>query len=360
MSLFINNSPAFSSVFQADSEILNRPHDVTLDALRIVSTLMVLLIHISGKGFAAINVPHWWAVNVYESISRICVPIFFMITGALLLSRSHDVKTTLKRAWRIVFVLLAWSFLFFGYFWLRGWEVKDWVFSLLKAPVAGHFWYLYTLIPAYFIIPVLPSFFRGSTLGMKYLVVAVWFIAASILPFVTKLLGKPVLGIDTAIFYIYPGYFLAGAVIYHHGVITPIKASLSFAVWLLATSLTAFFTWRYSKDAAVNTELFYEYFSPLVVLAAFSAFIWIRSLSSYVVGSFHCLRRLLSFLGGLSFGVYLLHPMIIWELENRGYNWNFTNPWVAIILLLLVVSLISGFIVFFIKKVPFIRAIVPG
>lgn len=81
-------------------------HDVSLDVLRIVATLMVILIHTSGKGFAGL-IPHWWAVNTYESVSRVCVPIFFMITGALLLPRSHNIRSVIKRSWRIAFVLIA-------------------------------------------------------------------------------------------------------------------------------------------------------------------------------------------------------------------------------------------------------------
>jgi peptidoglycan/LPS O-acetylase OafA/YrhL len=76
----------------------------------------------------------------------------------------------------------------------------------------------------------------------------------------------------------------------------------------------------------------------------------------------HCTgaRNVIVFLGGLSFGVYLIHPMIIWEFENDGYGRNFINPWMAIPSLMIGVALISGLITYIIKKTPILRAIVPG
>ena len=48
----------------------------------------------------------WGSWSAY-SVSRVCVPIFFMITGALLLPRSHNIRSVIKRSWGIAFVLIA-------------------------------------------------------------------------------------------------------------------------------------------------------------------------------------------------------------------------------------------------------------
>jgi surface polysaccharide O-acyltransferase-like enzyme len=98
----------------ASARAVLHDHDVSVYVLRVVATLMVILINTSAKGFAGL-IPHWWAVNTCESVSRVFVPIFFMITGALLLPRSHNIRSVIKRSWRIAFVLLVWSLIFLVY-----------------------------------------------------------------------------------------------------------------------------------------------------------------------------------------------------------------------------------------------------
>jgi surface polysaccharide O-acyltransferase-like enzyme len=337
-----------------------KPHDSSLDGVRFTATLMVLLIHISGKGFAGL-IPHWWAVNTYESISRICVPLFFMTTGALLLPKPQAIVGVLKRAWRIIFVLVAWSFIYFVYLKFHGPVASNWLAAILREPVVGHFWYLYTLIPIYFLVPVLSAFFVSAPRRLQLGTLVVWFVVASAIPFVNRFAGRTIIGVDVSVFYIYPAYVLAGAYLYsiqkdNSRLMIPCLVLL----WALSTFLTAFFTWYFSKDAQVNTELYYEYFAPLVVVSTLCAFVSVRSITAGLVSLCPVLKKGLKMFGELSFGIYLIHPMIIWEFERRGFDWHFINPWLAIPCILLGVVTVSGAIILVIKKIPVIRSIVPG
>jgi surface polysaccharide O-acyltransferase-like enzyme len=333
-------------------------YDPSLDGIRLVATLMVLLIHISGKGFPAM-VDHWWAVNVYESVSRICVPLFFMLTGALLLPRKNTVTNVLARVWRVSLALFAWSFIYLIYYKAKGVEFDGWLLLILKKPVAGHLWYLYTLIGAYFFIPVLSSFFVNSSVRLQSLVLFVWFVASSLLPVANRFADAPFFGIDLSFFYIYPAYILAGALIYSHLKVTRGLLMLCFAFWGVSILLTALLTWYFFKGLQVNNETFYEYFSPFVVVGALSAFICIRCLSSYLCGFNGFVRKAIVFFGSSSFGVYLVHPLIIWTFENHGVDWHFINPWLAIPLMLAGVFSVSVFMVMCIKSIPYIRGIIP-
>lgn len=334
-------------------------HDSSLDGIRLIATLMVLLIHISGKGFAAL-IAHWWAVNTYESISRICVPLFFMLTGALLLPRTHSLIGVAKRAWRIIYVLFVWSFIYLFYLTFYGPVASNWFAAVLRAPIVGHFWYLYTLIPVYFLIPVLGAFFTTASKSLQLGTLAVWLLVASLVPFINRFAGKPVIAIDVAVFYIYPAYVFAGAYLYKFKKTSLRRVAFYIALWGTTTVLTAFFTWYFSKDANVNTELYYEYFSPLVVISTLCAFVAIRALTAKLVEFHSFFKDGLKFFGELSFGIYLIHPMIIWEFERLGFDWHFINPWLAIPCVLLGVVTVSGTIVWVMKKIPLVRMIVPG
>ena len=61
---------------------------VYMDWLRVLATIAVVTIHVSA-GYVSVldanNASRWMAGNLFESISRASVPIFVMISGALLL-----------------------------------------------------------------------------------------------------------------------------------------------------------------------------------------------------------------------------------------------------------------------------------
>ena len=119
-------------------------------------------------------------------------------------------------------------------------------------------------------------------------------------------------------------------------------------------------TWYYSKKAATNTELFYEYFAPFVVATAVCLFCIVRYLAQRLVARYPRSRGGMIFLGNLTFGIYLMHPMVIWELHHKGLAWNFINPWLAIPTVMVVVFVICGLITYIIRKTPVVRAIIPG
>lgn len=358
-----NNAAA--AVRPTQPSLAIKGHDPSLDALRIVAMLMVILIHTSGKGFPNLS-DHWWAVNTYESLSRACVPIFFMITGALLLPRSHTVKNVLQRSWRIAFVLVAWSVIFLLYGRYKAASLPDlamlraWVGEILRGPVMGHLWYLYSLIAAYFFIPVLAGFFKTTEVRLQALVLCVWFIGGSLLPFLNRTHGDLKLGIDIQFFYIYPAYILAGALLYKHFHMNLNRFVVCSMVWVIATAGTAYFTWHHSVKAQAGIESYYEYFAPLVVIATLALFCAVRYIGAWIADRSAQAGKVMMFLGGLTFGVYLIHPMIILEFEGHGYGWNYTNPWLAIPSVMFGVAVVSGLITYVIKKVPYLRALIPG
>lgn len=68
-----------------------------LDLLRIISALAVIVIHLASDRlvFSTPNSFEWQSLNLLNSISRFCVPVFVMISGALFLEKKyHYYKVT--------------------------------------------------------------------------------------------------------------------------------------------------------------------------------------------------------------------------------------------------------------------------
>ena len=77
-----------------------REKNYNLEILRVIACLCVLLIHISNtysRGFEEISRSSYMFSLIINSVSRIAVPIFFMLSGALLIKANLDLKKCVKR-----------------------------------------------------------------------------------------------------------------------------------------------------------------------------------------------------------------------------------------------------------------------
>ncbi len=341
------------------SQVNKSGYDITIDGIRVVATFLVVAIHVSGKGFPLLHERHWWAVNLWESISRVSVPLFFMLTGALLLPRNHTISSILNRVWRVALPLLAWSLLYL--LWNKTWgsDRDNWLLEILKNPVAGHLWYLYTLIAIYLFMPVLASFYQHSTFQMQLFLLVFWLIGACVLPAAYVITKEGYVGLNLAIFHIYPGYVLAGAAFYSRCSTGRIAKAVSGLVWAVCTALIAYYTWRLSLDRKEMYEIFYEYFSPFVFVGSIAALVFLKGVFSALTNPAHIVFRAIRSLAPLTFGIYLVHPMVIWTLDMQGYDYRFTNPWIGIPALVATVTVISAALIFVIQKIPGLRMIAP-
>ncbi|EKG42922.1 hypothetical protein Pav013_0878 [Pseudomonas syringae pv. avellanae str. ISPaVe013] len=303
---------------------------------------------------------NWWAVNFYESISRAAVPLFFMVSGALLLTKETSARASLKRIWRVTLPLFVWSIVYLAWFQYTGTPFDDWVLRILRGPVVAHFWYLYTLIGAYLFLPVLIGFFKIENTSSTVLAMAGWFIGSSIVPLFYVLNQKGYLGVDWGFLPLYAGYIVAGGLIYHRVRSSDALVSLAAVTWAVCVSATALLTWQYSISVGHADETFYVYSSPFVVLAALSSFILLRALFNRVFLKSGRIRSFLIWAGKLNFGVYLVHVLVMFWFDINGISYNFTTPWLAIPLTSIAILTASGAMVYLLQKIPFVRQVVPA
>ena len=138
---------------------------VSLDLIRTVAALMVVMIHCSSpfvKSFETAS-REFVLGNFFDGISRAAVPLFVMTSGALLLDerREFSVKKFYgKNVKNLVLLLVFWSafyaVLYQVIFPLARGEAAD-VPELIHDFVFGHYhmWYLYMAVGLYLITPFL-------------------------------------------------------------------------------------------------------------------------------------------------------------------------------------------------------------
>lgn len=292
--------------------------------LRVFSAFAVVMLHVAAGFVGGIELSdlnygnrEWWAGNIYDSVTRWCVPLFVMISGYFLLNKDEPTSVFFKkRLNKILIPLIFWS-VFFSFWTVLALTIKGELPSapvvLAKAWVLGkpyfHLWYLFMIPFLYLVTPYLRMIFnRVSRNELLFLVC--FSLSLSILNTLSgnilsyfEMSAKVTLFTNSFLMYI--GYFCLGGYIAKYGVKQ--RNSFAFVALVLAWSVTIvgsyFFTPKY----------FYSYLSINTVIASVALFLLIQ---------WNCDRDFnLSGISKLSLGIYLVHPVFLDAVAFVGKDW---------------------------------------
>ena len=84
-----------------------------VDVLRVFAIAAVVIVHVSADiitEWSAVPRSCWWIANFYDSLARGAVPLFVMVSGALLLPKAESYRDFfVKRFQRIVIPFIVWT-----------------------------------------------------------------------------------------------------------------------------------------------------------------------------------------------------------------------------------------------------------
>ena len=140
------------------------------DLLRVLTTFAVVLLHTSTTWLALAEEgsAEWTALMAWDGLTRWCVPVFVLLSGAFLLdpNKPLTVRFLLRgRLPRILAALLAWGF-FYNLIYFRNAGVagvRNALLLTLRGQTEYHLWYLYMLLGLYLLTPVLRGLARGCS-----------------------------------------------------------------------------------------------------------------------------------------------------------------------------------------------------
>lgn len=341
------------------------------DIMRFVAILAVIMIHtsaifvISSDGTTADFV----LANVLDSLSRFSVPLFLMISGALMLNEKKEIdnKKIFRSAAGFFVLLVVWSIIYslydtvlLPYLSSSPISIKSAILSAIKG--YGHLWYLYVTVGLYLITPVLRLFVKlKNNKTVKYfliLSVAVCFatpfvntVVSVCLPgnsFVSQYVSKFELGFLTEyLTYYILGWYLSNIEIKKH---TRIWIYVAGAAGLIITVVG---THLFYHDSGAD---FYSYSMLNILAYSTSVFVFIFYLLKKKDLSKH--KKLLTAQSGLTFGVYLIHCIFISVFERLSTNLTATP--LKILIIFTGTAICSFASVFIISKIPLIRKLVRG
>ena len=165
-----------------------------LDLLKVIAMLCVCIYHFPAVGVAfSESMPVSVLVNrFFWGMNSVCVPLFMMVNGALLMNGRFDVKKHAVRWLKMVVGVYVWFLitLFAAHLYRNGaGYVAENAFSMVSAALflygydgitMNHLWFIQMLIALYIFVPLIKAAFDIADRNMHR---ALWFVCAALVFF---------------------------------------------------------------------------------------------------------------------------------------------------------------------------------
>lgn len=330
-------------------------HVVWLDLVRFIAMYAVVCCHSTDPfnfypGIPPDNIDNikFWG-SFWGSMVRPCVPLFVMITGALLLPIKGETSLFYKkRIPRVLWPFIIWSILYNIFPWITGLMglprtvVTDFVayageehmrqsltvalkyiaeipvnFSLMDV----HMWYIYTLIGLYLYLPIFSAWVEKASEKAKLWFLVAWG-AASLLPYYCYFVDQYLWGTCAwnayGMLYMFAGfngYLLLGHYLRNHECSLNKTLLWGIPMFFIGFGIT-FFGYRYMTAIPDFTdkmsELFFTYCSLNVIMMTIPCFM----IAQKIRFNSSVIKKLLANLTVCGFGVYMIHYFFIGPSVN--------------------------------------------
>lgn len=287
---------------------------IWLDFVKFIAIFMMIAVHCTDNVTPTERSEAWYNLwgSFYGSFMRPAIPLFVMVTGALLLPVKENISTFYtKRLTRLVIPFIVWSVLYNLFPWITGllglsptiindffaWAEPDQSFSgalhnILMIPfnfsmLAVQMWYVYLLIGLYLYMPFFSAWVKQASVKEQKIFLTLWFISLFI-PYLREYLTKDLWGTcswnEFGLLYYFAGfngYLLLGYYIKNNDINfswgkLAVIGIPSFIIGYCITFLGFKSITAIPGQPAELVELFFTYCSPNVLLMTLPIFLVIK------------------------------------------------------------------------------------
>jgi surface polysaccharide O-acyltransferase-like enzyme len=325
---------------------------------------MVIFMH---SPRASLGMLHSTLMPIVSYVTMPCIGLFFMVSGALLLPVTMDIKSFMKkRLSKVVWPTLFWTafYIIVGCF-TKNISINDLLISIVSIPFCaqgiGILWFMYTLIGLYLLAPIISPWLEKASKKTIETYLLIWLISMCY-PYIRIFLNIPN-SENNIIYYFsgYAGYYLLGYYMhtYFFNRDTKRHKSSLFKVICVAFIFSVILP-GYIMISKYKINPMLVYFSYLSISTAVMCLAWFFICHEFVGETikYLFLDKLLSDVSSMTFGIYLCHAFIMWHIL---WEWPFLRvlplsleiPFCAVMTFLL-----SYIVVKCISKLPFSKYII--
>jgi surface polysaccharide O-acyltransferase-like enzyme len=350
----------------------NKRNAIPVDLIRTIAIGLVVVLHASNEALQASSVPlpYWWTAIVYKSLALSCVPLFVMLSGALLLQPEkldEPIRVFLKkRMSRIGLAFVFWNIVYLAWgFYITNVPVtlNNVVQGIVKDLFTGawyQFWFIYLIIGLYLVTPILRVIISHGNPRITRYLIAIWFSGVAIIPLIQLALGYT---LDAGVFVIggFVGYFVMGDYLKK----ITLRSALLYGLLIASFVGTMFGVWlmTYPLSSLVQNNYFLGYLTVNVIVGSVALFLILLKVKPDWPGTNHpASRQVVQAISKNTLPIFLFHVIILETLERGllGFKISFTtlNPIIEIPLLAALTFFITLGLVLLMRRVPLLKKLI--
>lgn len=353
---------------------------VYFEIMRIVACGLVIFNHISGYGLYGISSGlKQFFYMCLTMVIRINVPLFFMISGALLLKKEENIVVILrKRIFRIITVISMFDGIILTVYKIlavkQGVEYEYTIKRYLTGVLTNHldgtnaYWYMYAYLGFLFMLPFMQRIAKEFSKSEFWTLLILHLLTSSFIPIINIALSN--WGLQTiylcgdfqvplafvkAFFYPLMGYYLE----YNVDIFKLKKKHImglvvTGCIGILLSNFCTYYEGITTGAYTQNYVQLFDYLTSIVVLLIIKYIFAVKWSENVGVEKVICLG------GSLTFGIYLLDPIL------RAVFYEKYNTWAEPMLPTLIVSfgwvmismVCGGGITYIMKRIPGVRKVI--
>lgn len=350
------------------------------DALKCLAIFLVCFFHAIALDRNILDNPSTVTFYYYwlESFYSICVPLFFMVNGALLLNSNFDLTRNIKKILKLFVLVYFWAillllilkFILHDTYTIKNFFVSVWY---LKMNRINHLWFLKVIISIYLVLPMIKLVYDSDKKDVLIFTVSIIFIFSfgntlinNMVMLAQYLLDVHFIHNDNfkffrrenpfgyfgfALFYFIIGGILANKISQNN---ITVKKSILISVCIVSQTITFLY-------GCLMTYHFNKYYdvvwngldTVMTLLIATSIFI----LFSQFNYKFSKVNSIIALIGDNTLGIYLIHCIFIGTLDPLFKDSSWANNLLANIMFTLLILLLSLSTNLLIKRIKFVSSL---
>lgn len=347
---------------------MDKKNSIAIDLLRILAAFSVVVIHVTSKYIECFSVDTevFTCANLVNSLSRFGVPVFVMISGYIFLSKE---EISVKRLWshniiRIFFAYWIWSFAYYVFQSLYLWQFDFWNQGLIRTIngcvyASNHFWFLFMLMGLYALTPLIHGWIRHATKRDVEYVLVLFFVFQIMRMTMMNLVDKSLVAKLGDLFQIhelsyYLGYYILGYYVFHYGIGKKLQGVLLGMVPLGVAANFGISQYLSRKNASYHPGIYDSY----GIFTCCFCVLLVVLMKDYVAKLF--IKRSQKFRNWIhnraldTFGIYLMHLMLITFLYEEHYFFGDIPTIMEIILICVFCYCASGIAATVLRRIPYV------
>lgn len=295
------------------------------DILRIIAAVGVIIIHVTAIIISQHKVGslEWNIANIFNSLFRWSVPVFFMISGMMFLNLKKEIgiqEFIKKYVVRIIICIVVWGYLYGildtivynGQINIISFVIA--FLNMLSGKAGYHLWFLYTLLIIYLFVPILKRMVENTERNILKYVLFVWEILGVGLNTINGILnclpqnifGEVACALPELIVYI--GYFVLGYYLNTYSIskkqekILNVAFMLSIVAMPLGNYVISMLNGSYQNPFSGTMSIF-----TMIICVRIFLFVKNREYKNNESKK----KDILFYIGQCTFGVYLIHVAVL-------------------------------------------------